>query len=105
MEAEALVKAGRLEEALEDLQAGIRKDAANAKLRVFLFQVLSVMGRWDRALVQLNVAAELDAANLGGHYTRRTTYSPEEYYGLVDPANLEPYIEEYLENLREYDNE
>ena len=55
--------------------------------------------------LKLEGYAELDAANLGGHYTRRTTYSPEEYYGLVDPANLEPYIEEYLENLREYDNE
>ncbi|MBM4019059.1 MAG: hypothetical protein FJ288_12145 [Planctomycetes bacterium] len=55
--------------------------------------------------LRLEGYAELQAANLGGHYTRRTTYSPEEYYGLVDPENLEPYIEEYLQNLEEYDNE
>jgi hypothetical protein len=28
--------------------------------------------------------AELHAANLGGHYTRITTTSPEDFYGLVD---------------------
>jgi type VI secretion system protein ImpE len=31
---------------------------------VFLFQLLSVMGQWERALTQLNVAAELDAKTL-----------------------------------------
>jgi type VI secretion system protein ImpE len=31
---------------------------------VFLFQLLSVMGQWDRALTQLNVAGELDAEAL-----------------------------------------
>lgn len=54
--------------------------------------------------LRLEGYAELDAAKLGGYYTRRTKYSPEEYYGLVDPENLEPYIEGYLEKLRENDN-
>jgi type VI secretion system protein ImpE len=39
----------------------IRTEPSNAKHRVFLFQLLSVMGQWDRALTQLNVAGELDA--------------------------------------------
>jgi transcription elongation factor Elf1 len=55
--------------------------------------------------LKLEGYAELAAANLGGHYTRRTTYSPDEYYGLLDPENLESYMEEYLANLDEYDNE
>jgi hypothetical protein len=53
--------------------------------------------------------SELEAAQLGGHYTRTTEYSPEEYYGLVDPDDIDPsgYIEEYLKSCREeeYDNE
>ena len=32
------------------------------KLRVFLFQLLCVLGQWERALNQLNVASSLDPA-------------------------------------------
>ncbi|MFT5962891.1 MAG: type VI secretion system protein ImpE, partial [Burkholderiaceae bacterium] len=46
------------------LQDQIRKDPSSAKLRTFLFQLLSVLGQWPRALTQLNVAGELDAATL-----------------------------------------
>jgi len=56
-----LLKAGRLEEALAELQAGVRSAPADAKLRIFLSQLLMVMGQWDRALTQLRVSAELDA--------------------------------------------
>ena len=64
MQAEELLRAGRLEEALAALEEQVRSDPADAKLRVFLFQLLAVMGDWERALSQLNVAAELDALNL-----------------------------------------
>lgn len=50
--------------ALKYLQDGVRGNPADPKLRVFLFQLLSVQGQWDRALNQLNVAAELDASTL-----------------------------------------
>jgi type VI secretion system protein ImpE len=50
--------------ALAALQDLVRKDASNAKYRIFLFQLLSVMGEWRRALTQLNVAGELDAGSL-----------------------------------------
>lgn len=62
MNAEELVKAGQLDEALAALQAQVRDDPADAKLRIFLFQLLAVLGQWDRALTQLNVAAEMDAS-------------------------------------------
>ena len=61
MTAEESVRAGRLEEALTELQAQVRKQPADPKLRIFLFQLLSVMGQWDRALTQLKVAGEMDA--------------------------------------------
>jgi type VI secretion system protein ImpE len=64
MQTEELLQAGQLLEALAALEGEVRADSANAKLRVFLFQLLCVLGDWERALNQLNVAAELDAMNL-----------------------------------------
>jgi len=56
--------------------------------------------------LKLEGYAELEAAELGGHYTRRTTYTPDEYYGLIHPDDLPSHIEEYLaEQMIEYDNE
>jgi type VI secretion system protein ImpE len=55
---------GNVHSALTELQAEVRAAPADAKLRIFLFQLLSIVGQWDRALVQLNVAAELDPAAL-----------------------------------------
>jgi type VI secretion system protein ImpE len=64
MQAEELLRQRRLTEALEKLQEDVRSDPSNPKLRVFLFQLLSVLGQWERAMTQLNVAADLDAQNL-----------------------------------------
>ena len=61
MQAEELVKAGRPREALGALEQEVRANPASSRHRVFLF--LSVLGQWDRALTQLNVAGEMDRAN------------------------------------------
>ncbi len=61
MNADELVKAGRLDEALADLQKAVRDKPEDARLRIFLFQVQCVMGKWDKALVQLQVLADLNA--------------------------------------------
>jgi transcription elongation factor Elf1 len=55
--------------------------------------------------LKLQSYAELDAAGLGGQYTRRTTFSPEEYYGLIAEDELKAYLEEYTRRQEEYDNE
>jgi len=58
--------------------------------------------------LKLQGYAELDAADLGGQYTRRTVFSPEDYYGLIDPktADLSEYLDDYLADMAdEYDNE
>jgi type VI secretion system protein ImpE len=57
MKAEELLQAGRLEESLAALQEGVRANAADPRLRVFLFQILAVLGQWKRALNQLDVLA------------------------------------------------
>ena len=55
------LKAGTLGQTLQLLQQAVRQQPADAAKRVFLFQLLAVMGQWDRALTQLGVVAELDA--------------------------------------------
>lgn len=64
MEAEQLIRDGDLDGALAALQGAVRKNAADARLRIFLFQLLCVRGEWARALTQLNVVGELDAGAL-----------------------------------------
>jgi len=49
--------------------------------------------------------AELETAGLGDPYTRKTICSAEEYYGLIDPDNLDTYLESIGYFEEEYDNE
>jgi type VI secretion system protein ImpE len=62
--AEESVRAGHLAEALTQLQSDVRRRPAEAKLRVFLSQLLMALGQWDRALAQLKVLAEMEASAL-----------------------------------------
>lgn len=62
--AEQSLKAGDPAAALIHLQEQVRAQPADAKLRVFLFQLLCVLGQWERALNQLSVASSLDPAAL-----------------------------------------
>ena len=61
MKAEELIRAGQLEEALADLQNAVRSKPDDVRLRIFLFQLQCVLGKWDKALVQLHVLADLNA--------------------------------------------
>lgn len=69
---ENMLKEGRLDEALKALTAQVRSKPADAASRVFLFQLLALLGQWERARNQLKVAGELDAANtmMVGAYAR-----------------------------------
>jgi type VI secretion system protein ImpE len=62
--AEFSLKSGDPAAALAQLQEQVRVKPDDAKLRIFLFQLLCLVGKWDRALNQLNVAADLDKAAL-----------------------------------------
>jgi type VI secretion system protein ImpE len=62
--AELSLKNGDPTTALAQLQEQIKAHPANAKLRIFLFQLLCVLGQWERALNQLKVASGLDASAL-----------------------------------------
>jgi len=55
MDARAFLQSGDLAEALAAVKNDVRKQPAEPKHRVFLFQLLCASGEWDRALNQLGV--------------------------------------------------
>ena len=63
-DAEVTLKSGDPGAALAQLQERVRARPDDPKLRVFLFQLLCVAGKWDRALNQLSVVADLDKSAL-----------------------------------------
>lgn len=92
MQALDLLREGRPQEALQSLQAEIRRTPADPKLRVFLFQLLAVLGQWDRALNQLNVAGELDAETLPMVQTYREAIRCEALRAQVFAGQRSPLI-------------
>lgn len=58
--AQTLLRAGQLDGALQALTARVRAAPADANERVFLFQLLAVLGQWRRAGEQLQTAVKLD---------------------------------------------
>jgi type VI secretion system protein ImpE len=105
---EQLLREARPEESLAELQALIRKEPANARLRIFLFQLLAVLGQWERALNQLNVLNDLDAASLAMVQTYREVLQCEAlraqvFAGRRTPLFLgqpEAWVAPLLESLR-----
>lgn len=108
MQAEQSLREGRLQDALTELQAQVRKEPANAKYRIFLFQLLSVLGQWERASNQLNVLGEMDAETLPMVQTYREAVRcellrAEVFAGHRSPlvfGDPEPWVALLLEALR-----
>lgn len=103
MSAELSLQDGDLDTSLKQLQDLVRKEAANPKHRVFLFQLLAVLGTWERALTQLNVAGDLSAANLAMVQTYREAIRCEILRQKVFAGETTPLIfgqpEQWLANL------
>lgn len=81
-----------MSEAIDALQDQVRAEPSEARHRVFLFQLLSVLGQWDRALTQLNVAGEMDAGNLGMVQVYREALASEALRAEVFAGNRTPLI-------------
>jgi len=92
MEPRDLLREGRLDEALKALQNQIRKNPADAKLRVFLFQLLCVVGDWDRALTQLNVATEMDPSHVVMGHVYRPALSCEALRAEIFAGSRSPLV-------------
>ena len=81
-----------LAEQLQDLQAQIKRDASSPKLRVHLFQLLCVMGQWQRALEQLQLCAQLDAKALPLAQMYREAIRCELFRGEVFAGKRTPQV-------------
>jgi type VI secretion system protein ImpE len=90
--AERAVRDGDLDGALAALQDQIRKAPERADLRIFLFQLLCVLGQWDRALTQLNLAADLDPAALAMAQMYREAIRCEQLRAEVFAGRTSPVI-------------
>lgn len=92
MQADQLVKAGHLAAALTELQAAVRKQPQDDKLRVFLFQLLVVLGQWERALTQLQVATELNGQHLLMAQIYRAAVACEPFRAAVFAGQQTPLV-------------
>jgi type VI secretion system protein ImpE len=92
MLAEDKLREGDLDGSLAALKAAIQKDPADAKLRVFLFQLLSVSGKWESALTQLELSGEMDAGNLAMVQAYREAIRCENLRSQVFEGKLSPLI-------------
>lgn len=90
--AESKITEGDLSGALVELQDSVRNDPSNPSLRIFLFQLLCVKGDYQRALTQLNVAAELDAEALLMAQSYRELLLCESYRSAVFDGKHMPLI-------------
>lgn len=86
------LQVGDLGAALEALQTEIRSKPADAKLRTFLFQLLSVNGDWDRARRQLDVLADIDPGALAMVHTYREALACEALRAEVFAGQKKPLV-------------
>ncbi|HEX5176969.1 MAG TPA: type VI secretion system accessory protein TagJ [Chthoniobacteraceae bacterium] len=107
MTAEESLRAGQLDDALASVRDAVKKSPTEAKPRIFLFQLLSVLGQWEKALTQLQVLRDMDADSMllaeiftpvlhcealraevfAGRRSPLIFGEPEEWIGLLVQAN------------------
>jgi len=90
--AEHALREGDLARALQQLQAGVRAQPADVRLRIFLFQLLCVQQQWGRALAQLKVCGELSAATLPMVNTYREAIACEAVREAVFQGRTTPLV-------------
>ena len=105
MTPEEHLKSGDLAETLSTLQDKVRANPADPSLRIFLFQLLCVLGDWKRAINQLKVSAEMDPTAEMMAKTYREAIICEVYRDKVFAGEKEPLIfgepQEWLAHLIE----
>lgn len=90
--AERSVRDGDPGGALKHLQDAVRAQPSDAKLRVFLFQLLSVLGQWERAATHLDVASTLDPAALAMKQVYRDAIACELFRAQVFAGKKAPMV-------------
>jgi type VI secretion system protein ImpE len=105
--AEAAIRAGTPKAALAPLTAAVKAAPAKAQLRIFLAQLLCVLGQWERAHTQLNVVADMDELagpmrEMVGHALRCEKIRAAVFEGRRSPmvfGEPEPWLASLIESL------
>jgi type VI secretion system protein ImpE len=105
--AESALRAGDPAAALAHLTAAVKAKPADAALRVFLAQLLCVLGQWERAHTQLNVVADMDAKTAAmremvGHALRCELMREQVFAGKRTPmvfGQPDPWLALLVESL------
>jgi type VI secretion system protein ImpE len=90
--AERCLREGDPALALQQLQEQVRHHPEDARLRTFLFQLLVVLGQWQRALTQLELASSLDASALAMTQVYREAIQCEALRAQVFAGRKSPMI-------------
>lgn len=106
--AEDALLAGDVDQALRLLTEQVKKDPSKAEYRIFLFQVLAVLGQWERALTQLSVLGEMSSKTVPMAQTYREAIRCEVFRAEVFEGKRTPlllgqppdWIAPLLESLR-----
>jgi type VI secretion system protein ImpE len=105
--AEQTLRDGDPRAALTHLTAAVKAKAADPALRVFMAQLLCVLGQWERAHTQLNVVAEMDPQaapmrEMVGHALRCELMREQVFAGKRTPmvfGHPEPWLAQLIESL------
>jgi len=108
MSAVDALRDGDVDRALTELQDEVRASPDEPRHRIFLFQLLSVLGQWERALTQLHVVRDLDPGAIAMVRTYEAVLQCEAlrqrvFAGEKTPLILgdpEPWVAELVEALR-----
>jgi type VI secretion system protein ImpE len=88
----SLLAAGDPQQALQLVQQQVRASPGDARLRVLLFQLLCVLGQWQRALAQLEVCGQLDHGALAMVATYREAIPCEALRAAVFAGKTTPLV-------------
>ncbi len=105
--AESTLRAGDPAGALAHLTAAVKARPGDPALRVFLAQLLCVLGQWERAHTQLNVVADMDSKTvemreMAGHAIRCELMRAQVFAGKRTPmvfGHPEPWLALLIESL------
>lgn len=92
MLAEQLLREAKLQPALDELQQAVRSSPSDPKLRIFLAQLLMVLGQWERALRQLQLTATLSPEAIPMANTYRDLIVCEAARGQVFQGTRAPHV-------------
>lgn len=89
MTARELFQAGKLDEAVQALNAELRNDPGDEKRRTFLFELLAFTGAWDRAEKQLDILAQAGrGADMGALVYRAALHAERTRQELFDKRDF-----------------